>query len=611
MWQSLKVVWSILSGHRLRYFAAIFVLVFASCFLYLVPLLPQITLDGVLSSTPQKASAFVQAAVAWLGGREWLRQNLWWPALLLVTLSVIAGVLTYFRGHLSAQASESIVREMRDRVYAHLQHLPSKYFDKAETGDLIQRCTSDVETLRLFLSSQIVEIGRAIIMLLVPLPLMFAIHPGMALVSIVFIPLVILFSLFYFLKVRTVFQETDEAEASMTATLQENLAGIRVVRAFARQSFEEDKFGEKNVAHRNSHYKLYTLLAHFWATSDLLCFLQTGAVLGFGIYWLAQGALQVGAFYFFLTAVNMFIWPVRMMGRILTELGKASVALERLYEILVEPTEDGTSVAGSGSQPALPKSQTPALQGGIEFKNVDFSYGREPVLRDISFQIKPGQTLALVGPSGSGKTTLLQLLLRLYDYEKGSIRIDGHELRTIARKWVRAHTATVMQQPFLFSKTLFENIKLGAPRASKDEVYQATQSANIHRAISDFDEGYNTKVGERGVTLSGGQRQRTALARALIQDPKILILDDAMSAVDLETEAEILSALERRNKQHTTILVAHRLSTLMHADHILVMEEGRVVQAGKHEALLEEEGLYRKLWELQRAVESVEHQSAA
>ncbi|TNE45802.1 MAG: ABC transporter ATP-binding protein [Deltaproteobacteria bacterium] len=623
MKQSLLSIWQLLQTQRSRYLLAIGALVFASCFMYLVPMIPQMTLDGVLSSQPEKSSSFVQGFVALLGGRAWLQSNLWLPAALLIGLSLLAGLFTYLRGRWSAQASETLVRGLRDRVYRHLQYLPSRYYDKVETGDLVQRCTSDMETLRVFLSTQIVEIGRALIMFLVPLPLMYMIHPWMMLVSISLLIPILCWSLFYFPRIRSQFTTTDEAEADMTSTLQENLEGIRVVRAFARQDFEEKKFQNNNQTHRDEHYQLYVQLAHFWAVSDLLCFMQQALVLGFGVFWLAQGSLQIGAFFFFLSAVNLFLWPVRMMGRILTDLGKATVAIERIQEILKTPDEDGhtawdrpnTWTPDNDEETTTETPETflvPAFQlkGGLSFQNVSFCYNQHDVLQDISFSVEPGQTLALVGPSGSGKSTIIQLLLRLYDVETGTVQLDGHDLSTLPRQWLRSQIAVVLQEPFLFSKTLFENLRLAVPHADEHEVIEAAQMASLHDSILEFSEGYKTQVGERGVTLSGGQRQRTALARALLQDPAILVLDDSMSAVDTETEAAILDALKQRNKHHTTILIAHRLSTLMHADHILVMDEGRIVQSGTHQTLIQESGLYERLWNLQRDVEEQEEKAA-
>ncbi|MHC4992180.1 MAG: ABC transporter ATP-binding protein [Planctomycetota bacterium] len=577
-----------------RYLAACIALIAGSCLLYLAPLVVQVTIDGAIASDPARASRFVAWATERLGGADFLVGHLWIPALIVVGITALAGGFTYLRGRWSAQASEAIVRRLRDRVYDHLQRLPCSFHDRSETGDLIQRCTSDVETVRMFLSTQVVEIGRAVVMLLVPIPLMLAIDVRMTIASLVLVPPVVAFAIVFFTRIRAAFKETDEAEGRMTTTIQENLTGIRVVRAFARQAFENRKLGDRNAAHRGLDYRLYVLLAWYWAISDLMCFLQKALVLGLGAYLLAAGELQVGVFFYFLTAVSMFIWPVRMMGRILADLSKATVALGRIEEILAEPME---------TVPETPLA-VDALRGGIDFEGVSFSHGNEsPVLHDVSFRVEPGQTLALLGPSGCGKSTIVNLLLRLYDHEQGSIRLDGHAIERLDRRFVRAQMAVVMQEPFLYSRSLRENIAMGRPGAAEEELVESASVACVDDAIREFEHGYDTVVGERGVTLSGGQRQRVALARALLAEPAVLILDDALSAVDTETESMILDALQRRRGRQTTIVVAHRLSTLMHADLILVMDGGRIVQSGTHEELLQTPGLYRRLWAVQNAID--------
>lgn len=587
-----RAIWQLMEGQRLRYGSAIVALVIASCFLYLAPMVPQIIIDGVLSSDREQASNFTLWAVEALGGVEYLRSNLWWPGVLVLGLTAIAGIFTYMRGRWSAKACEAIIRRLRDRVFDHLQHLPVRYFDRAETGDLIQRSTSDVETIRTFLSSHVVEIGRALIMMIVPIPLMLMIDVRMTIVSVVLLPVIVAFSVFFFLRVKVTFRKTDEAEAAMTARIQENLAGIRVVRAFARQEHEQNKFQAVNDTHRGLDYRLYRLLAWYWSSSDLMCLAQKTLVVGAGAYWLAMGTLQVGAYFYFITAVSMFIWPMRQMGRILTDLGKAQVALSRIDEILHEPRESSETTLSN---------QPSAMQGEIVFDHVEFSHGEQsPVLRDVSFTVPAGTSLAILGPSGSGKSTIINLLLRLYDHDHGTIRFDGHDIRDMDRKFVRSQMSVVMQEPFLYSKTLRENLRLSRPSAHDDEIVEATTIAAIHESILEFAEGYDTLVGERGVTLSGGQRQRVAIARALLRDPAVLILDDALSAVDTETESMILNALHQREGRHSTILIAHRVSTVMHADQIIVLDHGAIAQRGTHEELLQAEGLYRRLWTAQR-----------
>ncbi len=584
------LIWQLTHGQRLRYLAAMLALIMASGFLYLVPLMPEMVIDGVIAENPEHASALSSWLIAVGGGREYLAQHLWLVALSMVLLAILAGVFTYLRGRWTAIASENIVRKVRDDLFDQLMHLPIQFYDKTETGDLVQRCTSDVDTLRLFLAEHLAEIGRVLVMLIAPLPLMLSMDPRMTLVGMLLIPALVLFSHFYFRRVRRYFKDSDEAEGRMTSVVQENLSGIRVVRAFANQSFEIAKFRQASDSYRQLDYRLYRLMANYWSITDLLCLSQVALVVIFGGYWLAQGSLQVGTFYFFLSAVNLFIWPLRMLGRILTQLGKATVAIGRLQDILGHSRE---------TEVAYAQAKSP-LTGDLVFREVSFSHGNGNAALDrVSFEVPAGQTLALLGPSGAGKSTIVNLLLRFYDPNSGSISIGGQDVLELGRKAVRQQIAVVMQEPFLYAKSLKENISLALPHADDDAIRQVAVSACIHRTIESFEDGYDTQVGERGITLSGGQRQRVALARALLEEPTLLILDDAFSAVDTATEKLILQALRERHGKHTTLLIAHRLSSLMHADQILVLDEGQIVQRGTHEELIARAGMYKDLWCIQ------------
>jgi ATP-binding cassette subfamily B protein len=610
------MLWDLTRGQRRRFAASTAAMAVGILLLYLSPQIVRRAIDGIVAGH----------VVKW---------RLWGAAGLVVAVTALSGCFTYLKGRWAAFASETIARDLRDRLYDHLQHVPASYHDAAQTGDLVQRCTSDVETIRTFYSSQVVEIGRALLLLATALPVLLWMDWRMALVAVALMPVIFAFSAIYFGRVQGSFKATDEAEGRMTAVLQENLTGIRVVRAFARQEFEKTRFAGKNDDHRGLNFKLYVLMAVYWATSDLLVFLQTAAVLFVGAWRVSRGTMSVGTFVAFLQYETMLVWPVRQLGRILTEMGKAAVSLGRVQEILQQPRESQPAARdgiggldplprysggglgwGSFGETAEPPPQpSPGLpgegemrlpqrvRGRIVLRDVVFHHGGKRVLDGISLTIAPGETLAVLGPSGSGKSTLVNLLLRLYDYDQGSITLDGVEINTLDRKYVRSQFAVVMQEPFLYSKTIRENIVLGRHTAADNEAIEAATAAAIHESIEEFDKKYDTLVGERGVTLSGGQRQRVAIARAVLRDAPVMVLDDALSAVDTRTEAAILAALRERRGRHTTILIAHRLSTLAQTDHVVVLEHGRITQYGTPDELLAEEGLYRRLWEIQGALE--------
>ena len=601
MFDRLHTIWTLLEGQRLRYAGALLSLIVASMLLYAVPIVPQVVLDAVLTDDVREGSLPERVGLWALGGRAFLAENLWVAALAVIGLTTLAAIATYFRGRWVAIAAESVVCRLRDRLHNHLNQLPCRWYDQAETGDILQRCTSDVDTLRNFLAMQVIEIGRAIAMMIIPLPIMLLMDVRMTLASVVVLPLIIGSAVYFFGRVKSVFREKDEAEGRLTACVNENLTGIRVVRAFARQEFECDKFQERNDEHRRLDYRLYAILSWFWSASDELCFLQKALVFILGGYWVAVGTLEIGTYYFFIAAVSMYVWPVRMMGRLLAELGKAIVAVDRIHEILDSPVEQVTGVLSP------PSVQHPGL---IEFHDVDFAHGETPVVHNMNFRINAGSTLAIVGPSGSGKSTLINLLLRFYDTDAGTIVVDGVDIKSLDRQEHRRRMAVVMQDPFLYSRSIHDNIALSRRTASDEEVHVATRVACIHDSILEFEEGYETVVGERGLTLSGGQRQRVAIARALLQQPDILVLDDALSAVDTRTERFILEAMRDRHGRQTTIVIAHRLSTLTAADDIIVLDEGRIIQQGTHESLVTEEGMYRRLWDIQTTIESTEEGAA-
>jgi ATP-binding cassette, subfamily B, bacterial len=590
-----STLWQLMRGQRLRYGCAIVSMAAAVSLLYVVPLVIAAVIDGTLPGG--KVHEAPQAVLRMLKSIAGERTNrvLLVAGISVIVITALSASLRYLFGRLAAIASESIARQLRNRLYDHLQHVPASYHDKAQTGDLVQRCTSDVDTVRLFYSSQVVEIARAALLMLIGLPLLLSMDWRLALVAFSLLPVIVLFAVIFFTKMQESFKKMDEAEGAMTTALQENLTGIRVVRAFARQDFERKKFREKNGKHRELNMRMYRIMATFWCISDYLCFTQLAIMLIAGAWRASAGTISVGLLVAFLNYEAALIWPVRQMGRILADLGKAMVSLGRIQEILQVSRE-------SSATPE--QSEAPLrFEGDIAFDNLSYSHGEKPVLHDVTFSVRAGETLAILGPSGSGKSTIANLLLRLYDYENGSITIDGREIRGLDRKLVRSQFGVVMQEPFLYSKTVRDNIKLGRHDAPDDDAVRAATVAAVHESIEKFEKKYETLVGERGVTLSGGQRQRVAIARALLRDAPILVLDDALSAVDTHTETQILDALKRRHGRRTTLVIAHRLSTLMHADRIIVLEKGRIVQSGTHDALIAHEGLYRRLWQIQSALE--------
>jgi len=590
--KSLKELWRLAEGYRAFYLIALVSLIISTVFTFTVPLVGKITIDAIIEGKTIGISKAVLVLIDWLGGRSLIARNLWIAGIFLIILTGFRGLFLYLRDYFSALASESIIRSLRNRLYNHLHHLPSSYHSSMDTGDLIQRCSSDVETLRLLYSKQAVELGRATVFVLVALPMMLMLDVKLAFIAISFIPIVLVFSIVFFRRVRSVFLTADEAEAEMTTVLQENLTGIRVVRAFSRHDFECDKFTVRNEVYRDRTYQFFNVLARFWSMSDFMCLGQVGVVLLVGGWMIVNEMLTVGTLYAFLRIGGFLIFTLRELGRTLSETGKATVALGRIVEILDAPAESEIDPVGQ----RLPAS----IKGDISFENVSFRYQSEEwVLKNLSFKIRHGETVAILGPSGSGKSTLTRLLLRLYDVEQGKIMVDGTDLTEIPRKQIRSQIGTSLQEPFLFAKTLRKNIKLSRPESNDNQMVRAAETAYVHGTIQAFKYRYDTIIGERGVTLSGGQKQRVTLSRSFLKVPPIMILDDSLSAVDTDTEQKILRAMAERHGESTTIVITHRLSCCLVADHILVLDRGQLVQEGNHNLLVSIPGFYQRLWNIQ------------
>jgi ATP-binding cassette, subfamily B, bacterial len=583
-----------MQGNLIIFICAILSVLLASAFSIVLPIVIKTTIDSVIGKLPMNLPFWIMNTIDKVGGKNMLAKNLWICGLVLIALTIGHGLFLFFKGRLSSMASENSGKRIKEQIYNHIVHLPFDYHVKCHAGDLIQRCTSDVETIQNFVSSQFIEIGQSIVTFAFILTIMFSMDSTYSFVSIAFVPIIFASTILFFNSMKRIFKETDESEGRMTSTLQENLTGVRVVKAFGAQNFETGKFDEKSKEFRDNINNIIQLMSKFWSSTDFLCMSQFALVALAGIYWTNTGVITLGTFVAFTTYAGMLIWPTRQLGQTLAFAGQAFVSLNRIQEVLDSPVETPVTV-----------ETKPKIVGNIEFNNVFFEYNKEnPVIRNLSFKIRKGQTIAILGATGSGKSSIMHLLLRLYDYQSGSIKIDGTELKEIERIWLRKHIGIVLQEPFLFSKSIYENIKFGKTDAHEAEIYASSNTAAMHDTILSFEKGYDTMVGERGVTLSGGQRQRLAIARAVIGNYPILIFDDSLSAVDMETDAAIRRSLKQKSKHSTTIIISHRITTLAEADLILVLENGDITQSGTHEELILKEGLYKRVWELQSSMES-------
>lgn len=549
------------------------------------------TVDVVLAGGPSFLPPFLENLVLALGHSTVLG-TLAVAALAMVVVALINSAFTYLRAKLSADVAENIAYSLRCRLYDHMQRLPYAKLLRFGTGDLLQRCTSDVETIRKFIAVQIAEMGRALCLLVCAIFIMWPMSPTMTLISLASVPFLLLFSYFYFVLAKKNFLKAEQAESDMSVALQENLTGVRVVRAFAAQRAEEEKFNGASRRFRDLSQKLTYIMSYYWALSDLMIYAQVILTVWIGTTFAIAGTLTVGTVITFSSYVTVLLWPVRQMGRILADLGKTSVALGRINDILHTPIEtDG------------PDSRAVDISGEIVFDHVGFAYEDDgvPVLEDICFTAKPGQTIAILGATGSGKSTLMLLLQRLYDPTSGRILFDGQPSTTLQRAHLRRQVGIVLQEPFLYSRSVYENIAITRPGTREKDVHAAAKMASLHDSILSFSSGYDTMVGERGVTLSGGQKQRVAIARMLLQKTPVMIFDDSLSAMDTETDAAIRAALHQRREKATTFIISHRVNSVWQADQILILDHGRIVERGTHDTLLAQNGLYAKLWRLQSA----------
>ncbi|MFV0413249.1 MAG: ABC transporter ATP-binding protein [Oscillospiraceae bacterium] len=554
---------------------------------FIVPQVIRIAVDSIVGSEEANLPLFLEQ---WLLANRNVGQKLLLSAGLALLFSVLAAVFNLASRMSMARCTETFSKTLRDKLFRHVQYLPFKWHVENQTGDIIQRCTSDLEVLRNFLSSQLLEVVRTVLLVVVALALMLSMNPLLSLVSLVFIPLIVGYSILFYRLVGTRFLAADEAEGELTVAVQENLTGVRVVRAFGRERYELERFDGYNNHFANLWIRLGRILGVYWGVGDLVTGLLICTVVIAGSVLAAGGHLSLGEFLVFVSYNQALAWPVRSLGRTLSEMSKTGVSAARIQEILdAQPEEEE------------PGAQKPSLHADIRFENVTFCYGSQTVLQNLSFTIPKGSTFGILGATGSGKSTITYLLNRLYDLPEGcgNIWFGDTEIRQIDRHYLRRNVGLVLQEPFLFSKTIQENISIGRKDANLRQVRHAAGIAAVDDAIREFSGGYGTVVGERGVTLSGGQKQRVAIARTLMMDAPVMVFDDSLSAVDMETDARIRGALQQNTNSATVILIGHRINTLMHAGQILVLENGRIAALGTHAQLVAQPGLYRRIYEMQ------------
>ncbi len=585
-----KMVLFFLKG-SMRYFV---VSILFACMVSVLDLInPKIisyTVDTVLGTKASQLPSWVNEWIAGMGGVEYLRNHLWMIAVIVIAVAAIAALFRFLFNLFNSFGAEKLVKTMRDSLFDHILHLPFTWHSENRTGDIIQRCTSDVEQIKVFLSEQLTSLFRITLMIVLTLCFMFAMNVKLALAVALYIPIIVGYSLIFHHKIGDAFEKADIEEGKLSSIVQENLTGVRVVRAFGREMYEKERFEKQNNQYTSMWVHLMKLLAAFWMSSDIFTYLQILTVLGYGAALAVAGELTSGNFIAFISYTMMIMWPIRNLGRVISNLSKAGISIDRLRYIMNSEVEQD-----------IEHALMPDMHQDIVFDHVSYQYdnGSSEILDQVSFIVKAGTTVGILGGTGSGKSTLMYLLDRLYDLKQGSIKIGDVDIRDMKAEWVRKNIGMVLQEPYLFSRSLGENIKIAEPEANFEQVQYAAKIAALDHAVEHFKEGYETFVGERGVTLSGGQKQRAAIAQMLIRKPPIMVFDDSLSAVDAETDAKIRSALKENVGDSTVILIAHRITTLMNADQIIVMDQGKIVEHGTHEELLAQNGVYRRIYDLQ------------
>ena len=588
-----QFIWSHLKGLRLLLGGVVLATIGYAAINLFASLSFSFVIDNVINDAPLQ-NVFTKLMANLLGGVEYCQANPWVIALFLIVIYAIVAILMSIRQIYQGSVSENLVEAIRNHLYHHIQHLPYSYHVKTNTGELIQKCTSDVDMIRRFFNGQFAEIFYIFFTALIALIVLFTLNFRLALFASLSLPIIFFYSYWFFNKVQKQFLLSDEAEAVMTTKLQESLSGVRVVKAFNRERYELDAFDKVSQDYKKITYKMIVFLGSYWASSYAVVLMGILSVLIAGVFAVQAGELSVGNFVVFVEYQTLVLYPVRQLGRILSDFGKMGVSIDRLKEIIETPIEDMESGISDD------------IDGDIVFDHVGFSYDddNQHVLSDISLTIKKGETVSIIGPTGSGKSTLMYLLTRLYDPTSGTIYLNGHDITTVNRHACRDHVGIVLQEPFLFSKSIMDNLKAVNPNADPQQIYDACKVASVHDVIETFDQKYGTIIGEKGVTLSGGQKQRLAIARTILKESDVIIFDDSLSAVDTQTDEKIRHALKELGKDKTMIIITQRISSAKDSDQIVVLENGTVSQMGTHEQLLQQDGLYARVAKIQTRMQA-------
>lgn len=582
----LKLVLYFLQGSKKYFFLSIIFAILSSLFDLINPKIIGFTVDAIIGDAPKKLPAFLSSFLS----IDMLKGNLLLVAALVMLVALIGAICRYLFSLMNSTGAETLVMTMRNRLFEHIEHLPFAWYVKNPTGDLIQRCTNDVEMVKNFLSEQLTGMFRIIVMLVIGLTFMSSISVKLMLVALVFLPIIVLYSLFFHNKLAATFAVADEEEGNLSSIAQENLTGVRVVRAFGRERYEKARFEKQNDIYTAAYMKLSALMSAFWSIGDGISGLQVFVIVVLGTLAVYHGEMTPGNFIAFISYNAMLVWPIRRLGRVISEMSRAGVSIDRIRYIM--NAQEEVNIA----QPLKPD-----MHQDIIFDHVTFRYDAQgpDIIKDVSFAIEKGSTIGILGGTGSGKSTLMYLLDRLYPVTKGKITIGGVDIRDIDSDYLRSNIGLVLQEPYLFSRSLKDNIAIANDKAQFADIEEASRIASLDHAINHFKHGYDTFVGERGVTLSGGQKQRTAIAQMVIQHAPVMIFDDSLSALDAETDAKIRHALKTATGQATVILISHRITTLMNADQILVLNHGKIAEVGTHEELYKQNGIYKKICDIQ------------